>query len=271
MSDKSGATLHLTTDYRHTSEKSAIQLRRFASKGVSLGIFLGLLILFLLWRTPLQNMRWSTIPPYSGFLLRSLGMSWVLTFSSFLLSMVPAIALAFGKLSRHSWLRYPSTVVIDGVRIIPELMIIFWIFFTAPLVIGQSLDKFASGLIALSVINCAYLTESVRAGIQSVPPGLTLAALASGFTTWQVRLWIVLPIAFWNMLPELRNRLISLFKLTSLLYIIGVREFFGALININNREFAPFATMIIAGAVYFACCYAFEATRFFESKWNKVS
>ena len=269
MSDKSDTMVHPAPQYHTGSSRSVFHLPRFASKGVSLGIFLGLLIMFLLWRTPLQNMRWGTIPPYGAFLLRSLGMSWVLTFASFLISVFPAIALAFGKLSRRSWLRYPSTFVVDGIRIIPELMIIFWIFFTAPLVIGQSLDKFASGLIALSVINCAYLTESVRAGIQSVPPGLTLAALASGFKNWQARLWIVLPIALWNMLPELRNRLISLFKLTSLLYIIGVREFFGALININNREFAPFATMIIAGAVYFVCCYAFEGTRFFESKWNK--
>jgi len=242
-------------------------MRRIASKATSLVIFVALLTFILLSHTPLRDMRWGVIPAYHDFLIRSLAMSWIVTLVSFLLSTPAAIILAFGRLSRHRWLRYPSMAVVEGVRIIPELMIIFWIFFTAPVVIGQSLDKFTSGIIALGVINAAYLTEAIRAGIQSVPSGLSLAGLGSGLKKWQVRLWIVLPIALWNMLPELRNRIISLFKLTSLLYLIGVREFFGALININNREFAPFATMIIAGVVYFACAYVFEVcSRFLEPR-----
>jgi len=239
-------------------------VRRIVSKATSLSMFLGVLAFVLLLHMPLRDMRWWTIPPYGEFLVRSLGVSWIVTLVAFFLSVPAAIVLAFGRLSRHLWLRYPSTLLVESIRIIPELMIIFWIYFTAPIIIGQSLDKLTSGIIALAAINTAYLTEAVRAGIQSVPSGLSLAGLGTGLRRWQVRLWIVLPIALRNMLPELRNRLISLFKLTSLLYLIGVQEFFGTLININNREFAPFATMIVAGVVYFTCAYAFEATRIFE-------
>lgn len=252
-----------------TVEDEGSRVRRVVSRAISLSAFIALLTFVLLLHTPLRDMRWGSIPPYTNFLIRSLGMSWMVTAVAFLLSVPAAVALAFGRLSRHRWLRYPSTALVEGIRIIPELMIIFWIFFTAPLIIGQSLDKLVSGVIALAAINTAYLTEAVRAGIQSVPSGLSLAGLGSGLRKWQVRLWIVLPIALRNMLPELRNRLISLFKLTSLLYLIGVPELFGTLININNREFAPFATMIIAGVVYFICAYAFEATRIFEGSHAK--
>lgn len=266
MADKSAALNESAVGVQPAAIASEREsgVRRIVFKAISLSIFLAVLAFVLLLRMPLRSMRWWTIPPYSDFLIRSLGISWIVTVMAFLLSVPAAIVLAFGRLSRNPWLRYPSTVLVEGIRIIPELMIIFWIFFTAPIIIGQSLDKLTSGVIALAAVNTAYLAEAVRAGIQSVPSGLSLAGLGSGLRRWQVRLWIVLPIALRNMLPELRNRLISLFKLTSLLYLIGVREFFGALININNREFAPFATMIIAGVVYFMCAYAFEATRIFE-------
>jgi polar amino acid transport system permease protein len=60
------------------------------------------------------------------------------------------------------------------------------------------------------------------------------------------------------MIPEIRNRIVSLFKTSSLLYVIGLVEFFRALTIVNNRENAPVASFVVAALVYFICCYLFD-------------
>jgi polar amino acid transport system permease protein len=244
---------------------------RLTRKALSLALFLVVLGLVLVLRTPLKDMRWDVLVGYRDFLLRALLISWAVTLASFALSVVPAGVLAFGRLSRNLLARYVSTIVVEAVRSIPQLMMIFWIFFTVPVVVGHGLDKYTSGIIALAVVNSAYLAEAIRAGIQSVPPGLSQAGLAGGLTPLQVRFNIILPIALRNILPELRNLVISLFKATSLLYVIGVIEFFNALQMMNDREFVPFPAMITAGFVYFGCTYLFELSTRWVEKGRGVS
>jgi ABC-type amino acid transport system permease subunit len=66
---------------------------------------------------------------------------------------------------------------------------------------------------------------------------------------------VILPQAFRNMLPAIINRFIALFMGTSLVYIIGVTEFFRAANNINNRVFQSYVIYGFVAAVYFVCCY----------------
>lgn len=227
-------------------------------KAFTLTLFVGALIAVICLRIPVHDMRWEVLLDYRAFILHGLLISVALTVISFALSAIPAGLLAFGRISRNRLARYLSGGLVEIVRSIPELMVIFWIFFAVPMIVGQSLDKYTSGVIALAVVNTAYLSEAIRAGIQSVPTGLSLAGFAVGMTPWQVRAHIVLPIALRNMLPELRNRFVSLFKSTSLLYVIGIIEFFNALVIVNNREIVPFAAMITAGLGYFGCAYLLE-------------
>jgi polar amino acid transport system permease protein len=67
---------------------------------------------------------------------------------------------------------------------------------------------------------------------------------------------LVLPIATKNILPALINRLVALVMGTSLVYVIGVTEFFRAANNVNNRIFKPYETYITVAVVYFVLCYS---------------
>src|SRR3546814_2038607 len=100
----------------------------------------------------------------------------------------------------------------------------------------------------------AHLAEVVRGGLVSVPQGQWDAALAIGLSPGQALLRVVLPQALRNMLPALVAQLVSLFKTTSLAYVVGVVEFFRAVSIVNNAVFAPYALSLTLAAGYLLCC-----------------
>lgn len=219
---------------------------------------------------PLNEARWGHVLRSYDYLLRGLGVSWGMTLASFGLSIVPAIVIAYGRLSRRRFVRYPSIAVVEVIRSTPELLVIFWVFFAIPALSGITLSPLVAGMIALTAISTAYLAESIRAGIQAVPRGQYAAALASGLTPVQAGRAVVLPQAIGNMMPEVRNRIIFLFKASSLLYIIGTIEFFRAVVIVGNRELAPVAAYAVAGLGYFGSAFVLDrAGRMLERRMRR--
>jgi His/Glu/Gln/Arg/opine family amino acid ABC transporter permease subunit len=171
-------------------------------------------------------------------------------------SLLAGTLLAMMRLAPFWWLRFPAAVYVDTVRMIPLIMVIFWIFFLLPILTGHAVSPITAALVALTAFNSSYMAEVVRAGLLSVPRGLAEAARATGLS-WLRTLWfIVFPIAFRNVLPAIVTRFIALFMGTSLAYVIGVTEFFRAANNINNRIFKSFEIYLFVAVVYFVCCYA---------------
>jgi ABC-type amino acid transport system permease subunit len=112
----------------------------------------------------------------------------------------------------------------------------------------------------------------IRAGLASVPPVQRESAYAAGLTPAQSFVFVVLPQGLRNMLPALVAHLVMMFKITSLVYVIGLIDFFRAVILVNNREFAPYALYITMGAVYFLCCWAMSLViRRLDPKYTLVS
>jgi polar amino acid transport system permease protein len=139
---------------------------------------------------------------------------------------------------------------------VPLIMVIFWFYFLIPVLTGAPVGAGKAALAALIAFNSSYMAEVIRAGIQSVPRGLVEAARCSGMTFIQCTCRIVLPIATRNILPALISRLVALVMGTSLVYIIGVTEFFRAATNINNRIFRPYEIFALVALVYFILCYS---------------
>jgi glutamate/aspartate transport system permease protein len=96
----------------------------------------------------------------------------------------------------------------------------------------------------------------MRAGIQSIPRGQAWAGYALGLNYWQTMGTIVLPQAFRNMLPVLLTQTIILFQDTSLVYVMQVRDFFGAANIVGTRDGRQVEMILFAGAVYFVICFA---------------
>jgi len=145
--------------------------------------------------------------------------------------------LAVARSSSKPWLRYPALAFIEVVRGVPILMLIFWIYFLLPRLLGTAVPSYIAGLVALVIFNAGYSAEIVRAGMNAVPHGQIEAGVTSGLNRLQVLWHIVLPQAFAHMTPALINQIVMVYKTTSLVYIIGVVDFFRAATILDNREF----------------------------------
>jgi polar amino acid transport system permease protein len=136
-----------------------------------------------------------------------------------------ALGAIVGVMRTSSWrtISAASAVYVQAFRNVPLLILVFWAYFF-PTVFGLQLSKFASVLIALTLFTAAYIAEIVSGGIRSVGRGHVEAARALGLSPIEVQLWIVLPQAFFNMLPALAGRYVVAIKNTSLAFLIGLAD-----------------------------------------------
>ncbi len=187
------------------------------------------------------------------YLMRGLRLTAVITLVCMVASLAVGVALALLRRSTVRALSAAATVYIETLRSTPLLMVIFWFYFLLPLLTGKSLEPLVAGMVAMVAFQSAYVAEIVRAGITSVKAGQLEAAVALGLP-YRSAMWrVVLPQAFRNMLPALVARFVALFKSTSLLYVIGVVEFFRAATIVNSREFRPMEIFLFVAFVYLCC------------------
>jgi len=125
--------------------------------------------------------------------------------------------------SERRWLWVPAMLYVQVFRNVPLLILVFWAFFVPP-VFGLNVSQFTSVLLAISLFTGAYIVEIVRGGIRSVSPGNIEAARALGMSRLQLLAWIVMPQAFYNMLPALAGRYVVSIKNTSLAFLIGLAD-----------------------------------------------
>ncbi len=143
--------------------------------------------------------------------------------------------LAMARLSRWKALSVPSAGFVNLIRAIPFIMAIFWFYFLTPMIVGkftgqqgEAVGPFTSAIVAFIMVESAYYSEIVRAGIQSIPRGQPSAAYALGMNYWQSMGHVVLPQAFRNMLPVMLTQAVILFQDTSLVYVVALKDFLGA-------------------------------------------
>jgi polar amino acid transport system permease protein len=125
------------------------------------------------------------------------------------------------------------------VRGTPALVQIFLIYFALPR-IGLELSSFWSGVVALAFNSAGFISEIVRAGLQSIDAGQTEAALSIGMTNRQSILFILLPQSLRRITPPLTNEVITLVKSSSLLSVISVTELTRSAQVIIAERFVPF-------------------------------
>ena len=203
----------------------------------------------------LRHERWEVVIASGPFLLKSLGVSWLLTLAAIGIGLPAGILLALLRTGGPTPLRQIAVGVIEVVRATPQLMVIFWVFFAMPALTGHKVPAWTAAIISLALIAASYLAEVMRAGILSVPRIQIESGVATGLTRAQIMSSIVLPQALRNMVPALIATLIMMFKITSLIYVVGITDFFRAVILINNREFEPIALYTTLAVGYFICCW----------------
>jgi polar amino acid transport system permease protein len=203
------------------------------------------------------NWKFYLIGPYPVGELGGLLLNIFMAVVSLIVSFFIGCILGLGRISRRHYIHYPCSIYIETVRATPLVMIIFWFYFFFPNVLGKPISVFWSAIISLSAYAAAYQAEIVRAGILAVPKGQIEAGLSCGMTRMQAIRVIVLPQAFKMMIPAFLSFFISLFKDTSVTYIIGMIELTQAGIIISQRQpDRMFAAYVCMATGYFIICYS---------------
>lgn len=159
----------------------------------------------------------------------------IYTFIAFLGGLVLGLILALMKLSPVAPYRWIATGYIELFRGLPALLVIFTFAFAVPIVFNWRPPggSIGAGLLALTIVSAAYIAETIRAGIQAVPPGQVEAARSLGMSPTWTMVSVVLPQAFRIITPPLTNELVIIIKDTSLLFVAGMA--------LNERELTTFA------------------------------
>lgn len=198
----------------------------------------------------------------------------------FLASAMLALSLAFvvglSRLSRRRIVRMASTAYAELFRNTPEFVLLIWVYYVLPILISRllatkfNLTPFVAAVLALGVAYSGFLSETVRAGIQSVPRGHIEAGLSLGMSRFTILRRIVIPQAVRRMLPEALSQFVSLFKATSIVSLIAVPDIMYQVSMINVDQMRPLP--LYTGAALLFCLVIISATQsinLLSDRWRK--
>ena len=204
---------------------------------------------------------WSSIPGALPYLCQGMVRTLQITGVAIAVGVVLGTLIAVARLSKSSILSNLAALYVNGFRSIPLVMVLLWFYLLVPQLISRLIGhpgfdiRLLSAFVAFALFEASYYAEIIRAGIQSVSGGQVSASLALGMTGGQTMRLIVLPQAFRRMIPLLLTQAIILFQDTSLVYVIGLAEFFGVAYNTGNRDGTLVEMLLFAGAVYFVISF----------------
>jgi len=188
------------------------------------------------------------------FLIEGMQTTLLLTFVAILGGLLLGTLLALARLSPFKPLAFVAGTYVNFFRSMPLILVIFWFYFLVPHIVGRPVGGFYSVLVAFVLFEAAYYCEIMRAGIQSVRKGQIYAGQAIGLTYTQNMRYVVLPQAFRNMVPILMTQAIILFQDTSLVYVVGVKDFLVSADLVANRENRILEMFTTVAIVYFIIC-----------------
>ena len=183
---------------------------------------------------------------------------WV-TLAAFALAL--AVGLPLGamvcalRLGRSRWGARLATGYVTVFRTIPEIVLIFWMFYCLPPLLGLRVSGLASGSLALGLVSGAYLGEIFRAGVQSVAPGQWEAARSRALPRRAVWTRVVVPQAVRLAIPPFVNHMTELLKGTTLLATIGVANLALKSYVLGAQTFRYFEFLTAIAVVYFALIF----------------
>ena len=173
------------------------------------------------------------------FLTGGLAATLLVSVCAIVLSVVMGALMALAALSKRQSLQAMARVYVEIFRAIPLLVLLLWVFYGLPVVLGLQLGIFVAGVLSLALSDSAFEAEVFRAGIQSVPKGQIEAAKSLGLSWFQQMRFIVAPQAVKVILPALGNQFIYVVKMSSLISVIGLPELTRRANELNVNEYRP--------------------------------
>ena len=182
------------------------------------------------------------------FLWRGVQMTVALSLVVVPIGLASGLAVAMLYHLHRKWLNRLLSAYVDFFRAFPPLVLLLFIYGGLPF-LGLDLPLFATVALAFLLNTSSYYGEIFRAGLESVPSGQAEAARSTGLSRWQTMVWVILPQAARNVLPDLVSNTLEVIKLTTLASVVGFTELLN---NARNAQALTYnATPIVAAALIY--------------------
>lgn len=203
------------------------------------------------------------------FIFKGFGLTLYISLIAIVLSTLIGTVLAVMRNGKNPVLRIISSIYIEFVRNVPNLLWIFTIFLVF------KMKSTPAGITAFTLFTSAALAEIIRGGLNA-DKGQYEAGMSQGFTSTQILYHIILPQAIRKMLPAIISQFVTVIKDTSLLYsVIALQELFGASQILMGRYFEPeqvFSLYILIALIYFSFNLAISSLSHMLAKcWQQAA
>ena len=199
-------------------------------------------------------MDFSFLSEYKLFFIDGLKYTIMLAFFTVIIGSIFGLLLSLMRLSKNRLLKFIGSSYVEFIRGTPLILQLYIIFYGLPF-LGVVLPGFSAGIIALSMNSAAYISEIVRAGIQSVDKGQMEAARSIGMKKPMTMRYIIIPQAIKTILPALGNEFITVIKESSIVSVIGIHDLMYNADTVRGNTFRVFEPLIIAALMYFALTF----------------
>jgi len=197
---------------------------------------LSFLCFFLLAGSTHELFQWERVWHYRHVFWQGWLTTVMVAIAALMLSSLLGILIVMARRSSLSWLRSIALFLVEVIRGTPLLVQILFFFYVVAHGIGLD-NRFLAGVFILSLFSSAYIAEMIRGGIETIPLSQWESAKILGLTRLQTYRYVILPQVLRQLSPALTGQLASLIKDSSLLSIIGIKEFTMAAQQVNAATY----------------------------------
>ena len=208
------------------------------------------------------NWNWGVLfePEYFGWLMSGLGWTVSVALCAWVIALVVGSLVGVGRTLPNKVVSTLCTSYVELFRNVPLLVQMFIWYFAVPEMLPEQAGfwmkrempqpEFVTAVVALGLYTASRVAEQVRAGIETVPKGLSAAATAQGMSVAQVYRYVLLPISFRLIVPPMTSEFLTVFKNSSLALTIGLLELTAQSQQIAEYTFQSFEAYTAATVIY---------------------
>ncbi len=195
-------------------------------------------------------------PENIEFMLKGAGLSLLIALSTLVIGLLLGTIIAAIRVGNNKVLKFFARIYVEVVRGTPMLLQISIFFLGIPYlyqtITGQFLpvSPLLMGILAIGLNSGAYMSEIIRASINSIDKGQWEAGKCLGLSSKKIMSKIILPQAYKRVVPPLVNEFIVLIKDSSLISTIGVVELMKSANVLTTKYYDFFTPLILAAGVY---------------------
>ena len=196
---------------------------------------------------------------YYRFFLEGVSNTLIISVFTVLFGTILGVLMAMARMSKFKPLKWLATAYIEFFRGTPLMVQLMFIFYGLPMIgvtfpkisFIPDFDRFAAGVVAMSLNSCAYVAEIIRSGIQAVDVGQMEAARSLGFHHREAMTLVILPQAVRNILPALGNEFVTIIKESSIVSVISIADLMFRAKGIIAKTYSSLECLAVVAIIYF--------------------